>query len=294
MQAAEPIRELNTSYEPFSREPEYIEVNRLFIERLPLHARSLVLDLACGTGTVTALILETMSGSGDPVPADRAPGRGPSVVGIDLSRESLGYAQSYAGGARFACGTTHDLPLADGSVDAVVIGNAIQLFEDKERACREIHRVLQDGGLFAFNTSFYAGTYVPGTEPFYRHWIEHALLHVRTVDRDSRASGLPGVPRSKGGARRAAPQPWLSQAEYRALLERTGFEVRDVVERTVMLTQHSFETIGSYAGLAGVLLAGYPVALSCEALERAAGPALAAVGASSIPRYWIEFLAVKR
>uniref|UniRef100_A0ACD5GSK9 Uncharacterized protein n=1 Tax=Desertifilum tharense IPPAS B-1220 TaxID=1781255 RepID=A0ACD5GSK9_9CYAN len=37
--------DIDTSYEPFSREPEYIEANRLLIEELPLQSVQGVLDL---------------------------------------------------------------------------------------------------------------------------------------------------------------------------------------------------------------------------------------------------------
>jgi len=52
------LRAVSTTYEPFSKEPEYIECNRAFVERLPLDHVDRFLDLACGTGTVSALLLE--------------------------------------------------------------------------------------------------------------------------------------------------------------------------------------------------------------------------------------------
>jgi trans-aconitate methyltransferase len=52
------IRPVNTTYEPFSLEPEYIEANRGFIARQSISLVRRFLDLACGTGTVTELLLE--------------------------------------------------------------------------------------------------------------------------------------------------------------------------------------------------------------------------------------------
>jgi ubiquinone/menaquinone biosynthesis C-methylase UbiE len=306
---------MNTSYEPFSKEPEYIEVNRLFIQSLQLDAHQVVLDLACGTGTLTELILREMQLRHPTAGGDGMGSHLIRIVGLDISRDSLKLAYENLIGLGFldrsgqlrssasdmgrsvialAEASADRLPIANLSMDAVVIGNAIQLFADKDKVFSDVNRVLCAGGLFAFNTSFYAGTYVPGTELFYIRWIEEAISHIKKKDEELKKQGLQGIPRRRGLANPAFSRPWLAQHEYEALLERHGFEVRSVVERTVLLTQRSFETIGAYAGLASVLLSGYPVQLACEALEKSAGPALAALNKEAIPRYWIELVAFKK
>jgi ubiquinone/menaquinone biosynthesis C-methylase UbiE len=290
---------VDATYEPFSREPEYVEVNRLFVENSNLRRGLRLLDLACGTGTVTALVLEQLSKTSDHSTADSAPFA--ELIGVDLSFESLRLAEQYLvelslPGARqisWMQGSSEHIPLPAYSVDAVIIGNAIQLFEDKRRAIREIRRVLRDGGTLAFNTSFYAGCYVPGTERFYLRWVQEALSYIRRKDAQLRLEGANGVARKKGLVKHAFSNPWLSRQAYEELLVRNGFTVRDIVERTVQLTQRSLEMIGSYAGLAQVLLSGYPTQVACEALAAAAKPALAAFAWDSVPRYWIEFISSK-
>ncbi len=306
---------IDDTYEPFSREPEYVNVNRLFIKGLHLNPPVRIVDLACGTGTLTDLLFEEVcakSSRTNDGGLEKSPVR---VLGLDISEGQLLLAKQHFAGAklfdwpvRSGCeatdvkGRTVDfiqasaecLPLSDFSVDAVIMGNAIQLCADKEKVISEVHRILPQRGIFAFNTSFYAGTYVPGTERFYVRWVEEAIGYIKKKDIESRRQGSGGIPRKKGLAKPAFSRPWLSRSEYEVLLDRNRFDVTSVVERTVLLTQHSFETIGSYAGLAGVLLSGYPIPLACEALERSAGPALAAVNMDVIPRYWIEFVASKR
>src|SRR5678816_3001286 len=49
---------VNTTYEPFSLEPAYIDANRAFVQQGGLQGRARLLDLACGTGTVSELVLE--------------------------------------------------------------------------------------------------------------------------------------------------------------------------------------------------------------------------------------------
>ena len=242
---------IDFSYEPFSREPEYVEVNEQFMGSLSLDRCDRVLDLACGTGTLTAMMARVRY-----------------VVGVDLSHDALLLARQFVAdqGAlpqvRHVRALADALPLAEASMDAVVMGNAIQLIEDKEALARDVSRVLRRGGLFAFNTSFYAGAYVPTTERFYLRWVEEALQYIRRVDAERRRAGEPGVVRTKGLARPAFRNRWLSGAEYGEMLERHGLVVQRTGERVMMLTRRCFESIGSYAGLAGVLLSGYPVDLA--------------------------------
>ena len=280
------------SYEPFSREPEYVAVNERFIASLDLRSRSRVLDAACGTGTLTALILDTLCSNRSAAPR---------LVGVDLCYEALQLAREYVadrrvpiGTARFIQASADGLPIADRTFDAVVLGNAIQLIDDKERLFADISRVLQRSGLFAFNTSFYAGAYVASTERFYLRWIQEALSCLKRLDEESRASGGPGVSRRKGLVKPAFSHRWLSVREYTDLLDRHGLTVTKTEERTVWLTRRCFETIGSYAGLACVLLSGYPIEPACRALASAAQPALDAAGMDAVPRRWLEIVAVKR
>jgi ubiquinone/menaquinone biosynthesis C-methylase UbiE len=288
----------DTSYEPFSREPEYLDVNRQFIESLHLSPGQNILDLACGTGTITSLILEETDNQVDGRDPICTSGEVYTILGLDVCEQSLVLARRFVGESTsfgvhtvgFVQASGDCMPIAALSMDAVIVGNAIQLFNKLETVLNEVHRVLRLGGLFAFNTSFYAGTFVSGTERFYLRWVQEALNYVQERAAESRHKEGRMVRRKRGG-QPAFSRPWLSQEEYRQLLERNGFAVNSVAERTVVLTQHSFERIGSYAGLASVLLGGYPVELACQALETSARPALLAVGMDAVPRYWLEFVA---
>jgi ubiquinone/menaquinone biosynthesis C-methylase UbiE len=280
---------VDTSYEPFSREPEYIELNRLFIRDLTLRPGSTVLDLACGTGTLSGLILAELGGR-------------VRIVGVDLSRRSLLLARAdldaaCTGGSMPATtilveGSADCLPVSSDSVDAVVMGNAIHYFHDPDHLFREIRRVLRPGGLFAFNTSFYAGTFVPGTEKFYEEWLKEAVKYLRGRDGEARRGGGPGIRRTRGQAPPAFSRRWQSPEEYLNALGRHGFGARSVNYRTVEMTQRAFETVGAYEGLAAVLLSGFPAAIASEALTRSVETALASVGLRAVPRHWLEVAVV--
>ena len=292
---------INTSYEPFSRQPEYIAVNRGFVESLRIMQCNHIVDLACGTGTLSDLIVETYPAT--------------CIVGLDLDRESLllgrkhfrdmglmgdeGRCASTATRPRkpqmiLLQGTADCLPLLDESVEAVVMGNSIHNLPDQDLLLREIHRILKPEGIFAFNTSFFAGTFPPGTENLYHEWLKLSLGYVLAKDEELRRQGLPDIKRKRGTSHQAFSKQWPTPAEYTRILLRNNFEVKWYCHRTMMMNQHSLETVGAYAGLACVLLSGYPVELACEALKASAGPAFKAMGLTEVRRLWLELVAIKK
>lgn len=258
---------VNTSYEPYSKSPEYVEANREFIAALPLPATGRLLDLACGTGLLSRCARR------------RAPGL--ASVGLDLSKEQLALARSEGGPGLRVRGRADVLPFADARFDACVMGNAIHILRDVPALLRGIRRVLRPGALFAFNSSFYAGTFAPGTERFYHDWVKAALLLAQRR----------GVPRRREARGGAFSNRWRSAEEWSEALREHGFADVRATERVVPMTRASFEMVGAYAGMAEVLLSGYPVEEASLALQEAAGPAMERFGATEIPRHWLEIQA---
>lgn len=77
---------------------------------------------------------------------------GAQVVGVDLSPKFVEIAREAAGklgvaNIKFHVGDLEDLEFPDGSFDKVVCAGAISAVPDKERAARELHRVLRREGL---------------------------------------------------------------------------------------------------------------------------------------------------
>ncbi len=91
-----------------------------------------VLDLAAGTGKLTGCLLA----------------EGHHVTAVEPDEAMLSQLVRHHGAARALPGTAERIPLPDGTVDAVVVGQAFHWF-DQARALPEIARVLRPGGVLA-------------------------------------------------------------------------------------------------------------------------------------------------
>lgn len=289
---------VNTTYEPFSHEPEYVEANRGFVARQSLAHVGRFLDLACGTGTISELLLSQS-------PSAHLNGVDYDPVQIELSAErfrKLGYevrigfelTDEIAHGKpvlEFAEGDATQLPFDDESFDCVTICNAIHMIEDKTALLNTIARVLKPGGVFGFNSAFYAGSMPAGTERLYMDWLRRATEYISEKSARQVAAGMPPIKRQRGTTRRAFTNPWFTPAQWRQMLDDASLETVSCHERVVELSERSFVSVGAYGGMAQVLLSGFPVEIASEALQAAAIPAMRAAGATVVPRNYLEIWA---
>src|SRR6266516_3314855 len=72
------------SFTPFTRHPFFTQVNRWILERVICPGRQVIVDLGCGPGAVTELILERVRGQQPP----------PRVIGVDPSPSALEKARA--------------------------------------------------------------------------------------------------------------------------------------------------------------------------------------------------------
>lgn len=95
------------------------------------------LDVGCGTGAFTALVL------------DRAAPE--TIVGIDPSAAQVAHARGVvtAPQVEFREGSAIDLPFETGAFDVVVSALVIHFFPDRPTAFREMLRVTRPGGVLA-------------------------------------------------------------------------------------------------------------------------------------------------
>ena len=134
--------ELAKSYDRLTNDVDYEATVAFYYEILKkegLNPRTCV-DLACGTGSVTAILAE----------------KGLQVTGVDLSEEMLTVASQKAPGAWFICQPLQELKLpraVDMAVCALDSLDYITDPKDCEEAIRRIYKALNPGGIFIFDVN---------------------------------------------------------------------------------------------------------------------------------------------
>jgi len=104
----------------------------LGVRKASLPKGAMVLDLACGTGDFSRLVLRSSPGA--------------RVVAVDLTEQMLRVART-RGTPEVVCSDAIALPFADGLFDCVFVGYGLRNFPDLNAALQEIHRVTRPGGL---------------------------------------------------------------------------------------------------------------------------------------------------
>jgi ubiquinone/menaquinone biosynthesis C-methylase UbiE len=109
----------------------------IFLDWLAPPEEACWLDVGCGTGLFTELILDTR------LPA--------TVVAIDQAKAQIDYAlrKPTARRADFRVADAHALPFPDASFDVVASALVINFIPDRPRALSEMRRVTRPGGIVA-------------------------------------------------------------------------------------------------------------------------------------------------
>ncbi|MER3456555.1 MAG: hypothetical protein C4304_06660 [candidate division GAL15 bacterium] len=257
-------------FEKFSSHGFFREVNRWLVEHVGIRPGDVVVDLGCGPGAVTELILEHVK-----------PEAGGVVVAIDPSRSALEVARKRVRSAvvRFLEGTAERLSQLVPAADVVLFCNAIHLVQDKVAVVREVLAVLRPGGVFAFNTTFFEGAYPPETVRFYKLWMLRAVRYLRER----------GLEVARGV--KATAMRWLSPEEYQALLRTYGFaDVRVHLQRQELSCQ-SLEDISEFSLFIEGALPGVPLQEASEALKLGVRQAFQELALAAVPRNWLQVIA---
>jgi ubiquinone/menaquinone biosynthesis C-methylase UbiE len=259
------------SFTPFTRHPFFMHVNRWILERVIGPGRQVIVDLGCGPGAVTELILERVRGQQPP----------PRVIGVDPSPSALAKARAAISSklAEFVQGSAEWLSKLVKSADTVVFLNAIHLMPDKPQVLKEIRRVLKPGGVLAFNSTFFNGAYVEGTSGFWRRWIVRSVQVLREQGIEVKHNG------------HAAAMEWYSADQYTAALKEAGFRPTTVELLRIDMTRAALIDIGRFSLFIEGALPGVPLEEGAKALEVGLERTMNELKVDSVPRHWLEVVA---
>ena len=136
-------RLLDSGYRRRIQPPEQL------IERSGIKKGMHVLDLGCGSGAFTAFLA-------------RAVGQKGKVYALDIQADMLKQLENKLSkpenkdikNIKLIEGNAYELPFDDNSLDLVNMVTVLQEIPDRNRALREVRRVLKRGGLFAVTELF--------------------------------------------------------------------------------------------------------------------------------------------
>ncbi len=265
------------SFGKFSANTFYSALNERLVDMAEVGPGQRIVDLACGTGAVTAMIAERLRGARDSV-----------IIGIDQSAISLKQAMENLKDARdaavqFVQSRVEQISdTVKESVDTVFFLNAIHYVSDKDAVVSEISKLLKPGGKFVFNTSFYQGGQPPETTLFYRKWMFKTVRILRSKHglRPSRAD--------KVESRRH-----LSADQYRELVEAHGLIVVKQKIDPVPVPLEGWLDISSFEDFITGAIPGVPLDTASDALRQAAVETFQELGVDHVYRNWLGVVAVR-
>ncbi len=284
------------TFEAFAAHDFYTQVNRLLVQRtiaqlVAKRSKAIstaennslitIVDMACGTGAISRLIAEEM--------AQHQLLSKTCIIGVDPSADAVRIANNTMRTeypelqTKFLQGDVTDLPRFVQNADAAFFCNAIHLVPDKNDAFRHMAEILASNGIFACNSAFYHGTYVEGTERFYRLWTRRAVGWLKKEHPEVRLSRE---------AKTTAMQ-WLTPEEYVAALQQSGFGEVDISSNVAMMSLDAWRDLGQYWLFIEGALPGVPLALGAAALENAVYQTGQELGLTEVPRTWLQLVSAK-
>ena len=265
------------TFSKFSSNDFYSTLNARLVDMAGVGSEQRIVDLACGTGGVTQLILDRLRGARDSV-----------IIAIDQSATALKQAMDELIGARDAAvdfvqsRVEQVSETVKESADTIFFCNAIHYIPDKDALLIEISKTLKPGGKFAFNTSFFDGGQLPETLGFYRKWM---FKSVRNLRRDY---GLSLVKSEKVESRKQ-----LTPDQYRELLEGHNFRVARQEIDTVDVPIEGWLDISDFEDFIVGTLPGVPLDKASAALKKGVHQTFEEMKISFVKRNWLDIVAVR-
>ncbi len=162
-------------------------VARVFLDWLAVPPNRQWIDVGCGTGTLSQMILDTTSPD--------------AVKGIDQSEDYLAFARQHHPRASFEVGDAQNLPVDPAAYDAAVSGLVLNFVPEPLHMVAEMARVVRPGGIVALYVWDYAGLMelirysgmrLSRSTPRPTRWMKACASPSATRSRWPRCFGKPG------------------------------------------------------------------------------------------------------
>ena len=266
------------AFSDFANNKFYSAVNKTLIEVADLSNEKRVVDLACGTGMVTRQIANTLKDAKDSV-----------IIAMDHSQDMLKIAAEElkdisSTAVEFVESKVEEISgkIKD-QVDVIFFCNAIHYVSNKDEILNEINNLLRVGGKLALNTSFYNGAHPPETELFARKWMIKSLRTLR------KEYGLKPEKSDKVESRKQ-----LTISDYEVLLQKHGFAIKTQIVNKIPVPLKGWIDISTFKDFISGVMPGVPLSEASKCLTTAVTQTFEDLNTTTIPRNWLNIIAVKQ
>ena len=266
----------NFNFDSFSNLDFYKKVNSNLLDLADLNSSNKIIDLGCGNGGITEMILAKVKDVSEIV--IYAVDSSSSAISLALKRFSnrkdvlINYIQSEAQ-------NLHE-NLKE-KVDTVIYCNSIHYVEEKNAVLQHIGNGLEKGGKFAFNTSFFDGSHPKETEAFLRKWMMKSFRLLKSE------YNLRPV-KSKVQSRIQ-----LTPENYESLLINNGFKVTEKEIENIHVPLDGWYEISSFKDWIEGVLPGIPLDIGRKVLQQTVEALFKELNIKTLDRKWLSIVASK-
>jgi ubiquinone/menaquinone biosynthesis C-methylase UbiE len=265
------------NFTSFSNLPFYTKVNERLLDLAEVGKQRKIVDLGCGTGGITKLILERLVSAKDTViyAVDH------STTALKAAAEEIGERKDVA--INYVHSEVQNLTGAvKEKVDAVVYCNSIHYVPNKPVLIDQIKDKLLPNGIFAFNTSFYEGSHPDDSLEFFRKWMMRSLRILK------REHGL-----SADKSKKVESRVQLKAQDYIDLVENAGFKVLVNDFNRVEVPHEGWHHISGFSDWIEGVMPGVPLDVGREALQKGLAQIWDEMNLKTVPRVWLSVSAAK-
>lgn len=264
------------NFDSFSNLDFYRNVNSQLLDLADIDKSKKIVDLGCGNGGITEMILSKVSDVSKVV--IYAVDSSSTMISLALKRFGdrkdvfINYIQSEAQ-------NLHE-NLKE-KVDTVVYCNSIHYVPEKESVLRQIGDGLSEGGVLAFNTSFFDGAHPKETELFLRKWMMKSLRVLRNEYN------------IKPVKSKVQSRIQLTPENYEDIVVKSGFSVKKKTIKNIKVPLDGWYEISSFKDWIEGVLPGVPLDIGKKVLQDTVTNLFKELNISTLDRKWLSIVASK-